>query len=111
MVQAEGLDVTFLCQLFETSINTSASGTIQWLINGTSLHNVNVGEGLIRREGRGEETEALIISALSKFNGTSVTCTLYITEPNGTVRFVESPLVTLTVQGWLHCDHHNNNNS
>ena len=57
--------------------------------------------GEIRKEGRGEGTEALIITALAKFNGTIVVCALYITEPNGTHMFHESTPATLTVQGWL----------
>ena len=93
VVQAEGLDATFLCQLPTNNI-----GTIEWLINGTSLQVVS-GEAAIRREGRGEATEALIIPAISQFNGSSVLCTLYIIEPNGTAMVIDSTPATLTVQG------------
>ena len=95
VVQAEGLDATFLCQL------PNNDGAIEWQINGTSLRNMNVGEGQIRREGRGEATETLIISALPQFNGTSVVCILYIIEPNGTVVFIESVSAMLIVQGYI----------
>ena len=95
VVQAEGLDATFLCQL------PTDSGSIEWQINGTSLHNVNTGEGQIIKEGRGEETEALIIPALPQFNGTSVACILYIIESNGTVVFIESAPAMLIIQGYI----------
>ena len=95
VVQAEGVDATFLCQL------PSNDGAIEWQINGTSLRNSNAGEGQITREGRGEATEALIISALPQFNGTSVVCILYIIEPNRTVVFTESASAMLIVQGYI----------
>ena len=60
VVQAEEFNATFLCQL------AASSGAIEWQINGTSLYRVNAGEGQIIREGRGEATEALTISALSR---------------------------------------------
>ena len=94
VVQAEGLDATFFCQL------PTDNGSIEWQINETSLCNVNTGEGQIR-EGHGEATEALTISALSQFNGTSVVCILYIIEPNGTVEFIESTPALLIVQGFF----------
>ena len=84
VVQAEGLDATFLCQL------PASNGAIEWQINGTSLRNE-----------RGERTEALIISALPQFNGTSVVCILYIIEANGTAIFTESKPALLFVQGSL----------
>ena len=93
VVQAEGLDTTFLCQL------PANHGSIEWQINGTSLRNVNISGSQIRREGRGEATEALIISALPQFNGTSVVCILYIIETNGTMTFTESKPALLFVQG------------
>ena len=97
VVQAEGLDATFLCQLHVPA----SSGAIEWQINGTSLHNVNISGGQIRRQGRGEETEALIITALPQFNETRVVCVLYIIETNGTVTFTESKPALLFVQGSL----------
>ena len=95
VVQAEGLDATFLCQL------PTAGIVIVWQINRTSLHNVNAGGGQIRKEGRGHDTEALIIPALPQFNGTSIVCILYniITEPNGTITFTESAPAQLIIQG------------
>ena len=95
VVQAEGLDAIFLCQL------PIAGRAIEWQINGTSWHNVNTGGGQIRREGRGNNTEALIIPALPQFNETSIVCILYIIEPNGTVDFIESTPALLIVQGSL----------
>ena len=77
-----------------------AGSSIEWHINGTSFRSVNAGEGLIRREGRGNNTEALIIAALPQFNGTSIVCILYIIEPNnGTADFIESTPALLIVQG------------
>ena len=94
VVQAEGLDATFLYQL------PTAGITIEWQISGTSYRNVNAGGGQIRREGRGNNTEALIIPALPQFNGTSIVCILYIIEPNnGTADFIESTPALLIVQG------------
>ena len=93
VVQAEGLDAIFLCQ------PPTNAGSIEWLINGTSFHNVNASAGQIRKQGRGEETEALIIPALVQFNQTSDMCILYIIEPNGTVAFIESSPAMLIVQG------------
>ena len=69
--------------------------------NGTSLHNVNISGGRILKQGRGEVTEAVIISALPQFNGTSVVCIPYIIETNGTVTFIESKPALLFVQGSL----------
>ena len=89
------MDATFLCQLL------AGSGAIEWQINGTPLHNVNISNGQIQREGRGEATEALIIPALPQFNGTSVVCILYIIDTNGTVTFAESKPALLFVQGSL----------
>ena len=54
---------------------------------------------MIRIEGRGDSTEALIISAFSKFNGTKVVCVLFIIEHNGTATVDRSTSATLTVQG------------
>ena len=93
VVQAEGLNATFLCQL------TANDGSIEWQVNGTSLRNVNASEGQIRRGGRGEATEALVVLSLPQFNGTSVVCILYIIEPNGTVAFIESTPALLIIQG------------
>ena len=84
VVQAEGLDATFLCQLPTGGI------TIEWQINRTSFRSVNASEHPIRKEGRGNDTEALIIPALPQFNGTSIVCILYIIELNGTADFIES---------------------
>ena len=95
VVQAEGLDATFLCQL------PGSNSTIEWQINRTSLHNVNISGGQVRRQGRGEETEALIITALPQFNGTSIVCILYIIDTNGTVTFIDSKPALLVVQGSL----------
>ena len=91
VVQAEGLVVTFLCQF------PTADSAIEWQIHGTSWHNVNTGGGQIRREGRCNDTEALIIPALPQFNGTSIVCILYIIEPNGAVAFIESAPAQLII--------------
>ena len=64
-----------------------------------NFRNVNASVGQIRKGGRGEEIEALIIPALVQFNQTSVMCILYIIEPNGTVAFIESSPAMLIVQG------------
>ena len=96
VVQAEGLDaILFLCQL------PTAGITIEWQVNENSLRDVNAGEGQIRREGRGNDTETLIIPALPQFNGMSIVCTLYIIEPNGAVAFIESAPAQLIIQGSL----------
>ena len=95
VVQAEGLDATFFCQL------PASSGAVEWQINGTSFRNVNISGSQIRRQGRGEATEALIVTALPQFNGTSVVCILYIIDTNGTVTFAESKPALLLVQGSL----------
>ena len=98
VVQAEGLDATFLCQL------PANYGSIEWQINGTSLgnlRNVNI-SGQIQRQGCGEATEAVIISALPRFNGTSsIVCILYIIDTNGTVTFIDSKPALLVVQSSL----------
>ena len=88
------MDATFLCQL------PASSGAIEWQINGTSLRNMNI-SGQIRKQGRGEATEALIISAIPQFNGTSVVCVLYIIDTNGTATFIVSKPALLVVQGSL----------
>ena len=98
VVQAEGLNATFFCQLPN---NGCSSGTIEWQINGTSLRISNIG-GNVMRQGRGQETEVLIIHALPHLNKTAVVCVLYIIDENGTVTFIESTPATLTVQGWSH---------
>ena len=95
VVQAEGLDATFLCQLL------AGTGAIERQINGTPLHYVNISDGQIQRERRGEEIEALIVSALPQLNGTSVLCILYIIETNGTVTFIDSKPALLLIQGSL----------
>ena len=41
VVQAEGLDATFLCQL------PASNGAIEWQVNGTSLRNMNYSGGWI----------------------------------------------------------------
>ena len=92
-MQAEGLDATFLCQL------PTNSGGIEWLINGTSIRNFNAEKVAFVIEGRGGTTEALIISAVSQYNRSSVVGTLYIIEPNGTAMVIDSTPATLTVQG------------
>ena len=93
VVQAEGLDATFLCQ------HPTNSGSIEWLINGTSMRNINAEEIAISRGRLGDSTETLAISAISQYNGSSVVCTLYIIEPNGTAMVIDSTPATLTVQG------------
>ena len=92
MVQAQGLNASFLCQ------HPTDSGTIQWIINGIRFRAVSNNDMIII-EGRGNATEALIIRALSQFNGTEVMCVLYIIEANGTVTVDRSTPVTLTIQG------------
>ena len=80
----------------------TAGSSIEWQISGTSYRSVNAGEGQIRREGRGNNTEALIIPALPQFNGTNIVCILYtiiITEPNGTITFTESAPAQIIIQG------------
>ena len=64
---------------------------------------MNISDDQIQREGRGEAIEALIITVLPQFNGTSVVCILYIIEANGTVIFTdhESKPALLFVQGSL----------
>ena len=89
------MDATFLCQLL------AGSDAVEWQINRTPLRNVNISDGQIQREGCGEETEALIISALPQLNGTRVVCILYILETNGTVTFIDSKPALLLVQGSL----------
>ena len=93
VVQAEGLDATFLCQL------PTNSGSIEWKINGTSMRNVKAEGIAISKGGLGNSTETLAISAISQYNGSSVVCTLYIIEPNGTAMVIDSTPATLTVQG------------
>ena len=93
VVQAEGLNATFFCQL-------STSGTMEWQINEISFRNVN--NSGITNQGRGEGTEVLIIHALPELNKTGVVCVLYTIDENGTVTIIESTLATLTVQGWSH---------
>ena len=96
IVQAEGLNATFYCQL-----PNNYYGSIEWKINGTTFRNINTSE--IVRQGRGEETEVLIIHALPQLNKTGVVCELYTINENGTVMFIESTRATLTVQGnWSH---------
>ena len=92
VVQAEGLNATFLCQ------HPTDSGTIEWIINGTTFRRVS-NVDMIRIEGRGNSTEALIMRAVPQFNETEVVCVLYIIEPNGTVTVDRSTPATLTVQG------------
>ena len=93
VVQAEGLDATFLCQ------HPSTSGSIGWLINRTSLRNFNAEGVVFVIAGLGNSTETLAIPAISQYNGSSVVCTLYIIEPNGTAMIIDSTPATLTVQG------------
>ena len=78
VVQAEGLNATFLCQ------HPTDSGTIEWIINGTRFRGVS-GDDMIVIEGHANATEAVKIRALPQFNGTKVVCALYIIEPNGTL--------------------------
>ena len=95
VVQAEGLNATFFCQL----PSNDGSGSIEWQINGTSLRNMNTVR-IIARVGRGNETEVLIVHAFSQLNKTGVVCVLYIIDENMTATFIESTRATLTVQGW-----------
>ena len=94
VVQAEGLDAIFLCQLPTTG------SAIEWQINRTSFHNVNVSERPIRKEGRGNNTEVLIIPTLPQFNETTIVCILYIIELSGTADFTESTSALLIVHGY-----------
>ena len=94
VVQAEGFDAIFLCQL--PNIN---GVSIEWQINGTSWLKFNDSvNGPIRREGRGNNTEALIIPATPHFNKSWVVCTMYIIGVNQT-DFIDSSPATLVVQG------------
>ena len=92
MIQAEGVDAEFLCQ------HPTDSGTIDWMINGTALRDIDTSNGLIRSEGRGGATEALIIAAIAQYNNTAVICRKYI-RMNRTVTLETSPIATLTIQG------------
>ena len=94
VVQAEGLDATFLCQ------HPTDSGTIDWTINGTALRNIDTSNGLIRSEGRGAAVEALIIAAIPKYNNTVVACLKFI-RINESVILETSPPAVLMVQGML----------
>ena len=92
VVQARGSNATFLCE------HPTNSGTIEWIVNGTRFREVSNND-MIRIEGRGNSTEALIMKAVSHFNETEVVCVLFIIEPNGTVTVDRSTPVTLTIQG------------
>ena len=92
VVQAEGVDAVFLCQ------HPTDSGTIDWTINGTALRNIDTSGGLIRSEGRGAATEALIITAIPQYNNTIIVCLKFI-RLNGTVTLEASPPAVLTIQG------------
>ena len=92
MVQAKGLNATFLCQ------HPTDSGTIEWIINGTTFRRASNGD-MIRIEGRGNSTEALIMRAVPQFNETEVVCVLFIIEPNGNATVDRSTPATLTIQG------------
>lgn len=82
MVQAEGVDAVFSCH------HPTDSGTIEWQINGTSFRNFN--SSLIRKKGRGNGTEVLIITALSGFNETSIDCIKYITVNGNATQELET---------------------
>ena len=92
ITQAEGVDAVFLCQ------HPTDSGTIDWTINGTALRNIDTSNGLIRSEGRGAATEALIITAIAQYNNTVVVCYKFI-RVNETVFLQTSPPALLTIQG------------
>ena len=92
VVQAQGLDAEFLCR------HPTDSGTIQWLVNGTMFRYVS-NEGFIRIEGRGNSTEALVIRAITQYNGTEVLCELYTINFNGTITVDRSLQAQLTIQG------------
>ena len=92
VVQALGLNATFLCQ------HPTDNGTLEWIINGTIVRGVS-NNAMIRIEGRGNSTEALIIRALSQFNKTEVVCVLFIVELNGSIVVDRSTPATLTLQG------------
>ena len=84
VAQAEGLNATFYCQL-------PKNGSIEWKINGTSFRDINTSK--IVKQGRGEETEVVIIHALPQLNKTGLVCELYTINENGTVMFIESTRV------------------
>ena len=92
MVQAQGVDAVFLCQ------HPTDSGTIDWTINGTTLRNIDTSAGLIRSEGRGGATEALVITAIPEYNNTVIMCLRFI-RTNGTVILERSPPAMLIIQG------------
>ena len=94
VVQAKGLDAIFLCQLPNYGIS------IEWQINETPLRNYNSSANdLIRREGRGNNTEALVIPATPHLNESSVLCIMYIIGANQTAEFIKSTPATLVIQG------------
>ena len=96
VIEAVGADITFLCQ------HPTGSGTIVWLLNGSvwrELTNNDSTEGLIRGEGRGNNTEALVVKATSRFNRTTILCNYIILLENGTATESESQPTRLIVQG------------
>ena len=92
VVQAQGVDAEFLCQ------HPTDSGTIDWTINGTTLRNIDTSTGLIRSEGRGGVTEALVITAIPEYNNTVIVCLRFI-RTNETVILERSPPAILIIQG------------
>ena len=92
VVQAEGVEAEFLCE--------DLTGTIDWTLDGIYLRNIDSsGDGSIRREGRGSNTEALVVRALARYNNTDVRCVIY-TREDGTISGVEySEPGRLIVQG------------
>ena len=86
------MDAVFLCQ------HPTDSGTIDWIINGTTLRNIDTSNGLIRSEGRGAAVEALIITAIPEYNNTAIVCLRFI-RINETVIIERSPPAVLVIQG------------
>ena len=90
VVQAEGVNATFYCS------HPLASST-GWNINGTSvnrIHPIDVFVGTLN----GGSLHYLTILATPTYNGTIVQCFSF-TVDNGGNLYVETPSVTLFVQG------------
>ena len=90
VVQEAGVDAVFLCQ------HLTYSGTIEWIINGTALRNIDTStHGFIRSEGRAA-IKALIITAVPQYNNTAIVC---LRIKGGAVTLETSPIAMLIVQG------------
>ena len=95
------MEAIFLCQLQSNSI------AIEWQINNESFRAAAVNG--TRKEGRGNNTEALIILAIPQFNESSVVCITY--DNQTTPDFIDSTPARLIVQGCkVNSFPHNNNN-